>query len=146
MVGVVPDSHGTLAVYVSEDESGEDGFLALSALQQTGEIARLLGGIYSFGGGPRWAPDGEEFYVSAPVTEGTITGYDSNTPVNTDSGLPSLGGNEVFSVTRDGVISRLTFLTTAFVAGEDGISVSPDGSQMRGWGLTLGGLENLAFP
>jgi hypothetical protein len=133
MVGAVFDPTLASVAHIGQAPPDESGGLILSRVADNSEIAQLVGGIYSFGGGPRWSPSGDHFFVSAPVRRVTITGYDLAVPVNSDPTVPSLGGNEIFAVARDGSIARLTYLTSFLTAGEDAISLSPDSATLAFW-------------
>ena len=78
-------------------------------------------------GAPRWSPNGDVFITSAPPQ---FIGYDDQLHVNYDNDLPYLGGDELISVSKEGVIKRLTFLNASQKVRQKGFVWSPDGGKV----------------
>jgi Tol biopolymer transport system component len=51
-------------------------------------------------------------------------------------GEPTVGGEELMGMSRDGLLKRLTYLTTTYVAHPGAMSLSPDGRYIAYW-LTI---------
>ena len=57
-------------------------------------------------------------------------------------GEPSIGGEELVGMSRDGLLKRLTYLTNTYVAHPGAMSLSPDGRYIAYW-LTI---EDSPYP
>lgn len=89
---------------------------------QTGKTeAQLFAKPLLYGSVPQWSPDGEQFVTHLDPT------------LNGDLSIRYVGGFELYSVTRDGQVSRLTYLTTQYIATEYNDSWSPDGRRIAFW-------------
>ena len=110
----------TRVVYPSTSIPGEG--MVLWDISASTELARFYQ-EYPWGG-PVWCDDGAYFIVSLPLY--TIEG-DGKKHTNYEDDLPYFGGNELFQVSRDGEIKRLTYLTTEICAMQRAYSWSPDG-------------------
>ena len=53
--------------------------------------------------------------------------------MNIEDGLPYQGGYDLFRVSRDGEVERLTYLTTKYKAIEEGYTLSPDEKYIAFW-------------
>jgi WD40 repeat protein len=96
----------------------KDGYVILWDIQASREISKLRGSA-SFGNGPSWLPDGSQFIIDSPA-EGT-------SPEET-------WNEEIYSVSRSGKISRLTYLTNEFLdVSISGYEWSPDGNMIAFW-------------
>jgi WD40 repeat protein len=126
---MVPDP--TLARMVYPAKGEEERPTVLWDTQKGQEITRIFGPNY--GGTPIWLPDGSQFAVTAPIRfTGTYYGkHFENLPDE-----PSVGGEEIIGVNRDGQLKRLTYLTNTVVAHLGEMSWSPDGRYIAYW-LTI---------
>ncbi len=94
-----------------------DGYVILWDIQASREIAKLRGSA-SFGNGPSWLPDGSQFIIDSQP--GSIP--------------PEISNEELYSVSRSGKISRLTYLTNKFLeVFISGYEWSPDGNMIAFW-------------
>jgi len=84
---------------------------------------------------PEWKADGTEFIISLPPQMKDSNG-DIHRIVNDHSDY--IGGSDFFTVSRDGEIKRLTFLTTKINAQEREYTWSPDQKQVGFWFNTTG--------
>lgn len=82
------------------------------------------------GGGPKWLSDGRGFISCLRPQY-----YDWNNVLhyNIEDKLPYVGGYDLAQINRNGRLERLTFLTTRYVAAEEGISLSPDQNRVAFW-------------
>jgi hypothetical protein len=79
---------------------------------------------------PQWKQDGSSFLISAPLQ---YTDWQGNIYKNVDYQLPYLGGNELFNVSKNGKATRLTYLTTRFIAEENSYVWSPNNEFVAFW-------------
>jgi hypothetical protein len=79
---------------------------------------------------PWWSPDGNNILASAPVK---AMDYNGNLHINVEDGMPYVGGNELLSISKTGVIKRLTYLTTQYEAKEFSYVWSPDSQKIAFW-------------
>jgi hypothetical protein len=102
----------------------------------------LVGGIVE--SRPVWSPDGSMLLTSAmpryllvgegdqrevvPLSQSGVANGDVY--INIDDSEPYVGGFDLVVVNKSGVISRLSHLTTRFVAREDGWTWAPDGTKV----------------
>jgi len=109
-------------VYPAGDEYGFP-LLILWNLETNREVVEFYQGYDDhIGGAPQWTRNGLSFVAGIyPQQQNGDTLYK-----NVSDNLPYKGGFELFLVTRDGKIQRLTYLTTEYQAGEEGFSLSPD--------------------
>jgi hypothetical protein len=94
--------------------------LILSDLDSKKEISSLNQGNYMvYGSLPSWSADGSRFVSIAP-------------PIinNASQGITYVDGTELYSVNINGKITRLTFLTTKYNAGENNYVWSPDNTKI----------------
>lgn len=105
-----------------------DFFIALWDVTNKHEIVRLQL-PYSYYP-PKWKSDGSSFIISAPPKYADLEGKLHR---NILDELPYVDGNELFSVSRDGEIKRLTFLTTKYKAEESAYMWSPNGKLVAFW-------------
>lgn len=122
------DSSFSRVVYPAYDDMG--GALVLRDIEKLREMARFRVADPNFGGLPQWNREGSFFiagiYPQAERWDGTVF-------VNIDNGLPYQGGYDLFRVSRDGEIKRLTYLTTKYKAMEEGYTLSPDEELIAFW-------------
>ncbi len=134
MVGAAYDLSLSRVALWWDDPSTASPDLTLLNLADNSVLARLSGYSSEFGNGPHWTSNGSRFFVTAPTRSPPEPGHVGlGQPINVDPTIPSLGGNEIFSVSRNGTITRHSFLTTQFKAGEYSIAVSPQGMQLAFW-------------
>lgn len=89
---------------------------------QTGQtIDRLYSVPMLYGTTPQWSPDGKRFVTDLDPT------------LNGDSSSKYVGGAELYNITRDGQITRLTYLTTHYVPVIYDYSWSPDNRHIAFW-------------
>jgi len=120
------DSTLTRVVYPGETQT--DNFIALWDIPGKHEIARLqLPYPYN---PPKWKSDGSSFIMSTPPK---YTDLEGKLHKNILDELPYVDGNELFSVSREGEIKRLTFLTTKYKAEESAYMWSPNGKLVAFW-------------
>jgi hypothetical protein len=128
----------SLAVYNNEFSrvvypawnNDDDGPIILMNMENKQEILRLHGNDFDYGGGPQWLSDGSAFVVAVfPV----YTSWREKNYVNFTDNIPYEGGYELALVGFDGEVKRLTYLTREFIAGEEGISLSPNNKKVAFW-------------
>jgi hypothetical protein len=79
---------------------------------------------------PVWRQDDEEFVTSVPLK---ITYANSEVFSNLITEFPYSGGNEIVSVSKDGIITRLTYLTIKYYAEESSLSWSYNMQYIAFW-------------
>jgi len=82
----------------------------------------------------RWNKDGTFFIISLPPLYKDFYG---NIYKNVSDDLPYVGGNELFLVSRNGEIKRLTYLSTKYAINEYSFSWSSNNEYVAFW-LTIG--------
>ena len=104
--------------------------LVLWDLDNNRSIVELHQGLeYTLGSEPQWSQDGSFFIAAvAPQAESYGTPYK-----NATDNLPYQGGYELWRVSRDGAVKRLTTLTAQHYAGEEAFSLSPDEKRIAFW-------------
>ncbi|RME58201.1 hypothetical protein D6779_07000 [Candidatus Parcubacteria bacterium] len=122
------DSSFSRVVYPAYDNMG--GALVLRDIERQREIARFRVADPNFGGLPQWNREGS-FFISGIYPQAER--WDGAVFVNIDDGLPYQGGYDLFRVSRDGEVERLTYLTTQYKAIEEGYSLSPDERKIAFW-------------
>ena len=125
----VYDPSFSQVIYSAGDEHGQP-LLRLWNLEANREVTEFHQGYDDhFGGAPQWADDGSYFIAGIyPQHQNEGTLY-KNVPED----LPFKGGYELFRISRDGKIRRLTYLTTNYQAGEEGFSLSPNEQHVAFW-------------
>lgn len=116
-------------VYPGGDEQGQP-LLVLWNLETMNEIIRFHQGYDDhIGGSPQWNKDGTYF----------VTGIYPQHRVgdilykNVFDDIPYMGGYDLFRVSRDGKVQRLTYLTAMYLAGAEAFSLSPDEGYIAFW-------------
>jgi hypothetical protein len=120
---VVYDPSLQLAVYPAYplDRSEPDGAVVLWDIAASRPIQRIVGRVL-YGQAPVWSPDAQQLLVNNSLT--------LNLPPDAFMGLDQ----ELFSVSRIGEVTRLTFLTEFSRQVSFGKSSwSPDGRYVAGW-------------
>jgi hypothetical protein len=131
---LVPDPTLTRFVYPANDEG--DCAVILWDIRGSLEIARIhVPGEY--GDTPRWYPDGSQFVVTAYPSYSSKYLQFENFPAE-----PYVGGSEIISMSADGNIQRLTYLTNTYVTYPSASAWSPDGRRIAFW-LTI---EDSQYP
>ena len=115
------------AVYPAQS-GNETPIILLNASNQR-EITRIHTEGY-WGSAPQWNSEGTAFITSAPPK---YVDVDGNAFTNVTDDLPYVSGHELFSVSRDGLVKRLTTLTTTFDADEETYVWSPDERYIAFW-------------
>jgi hypothetical protein len=130
---VIYDPLFSRAIYpgYGDGENQNDTMLIFRDLQNRKEIGHFF--VDSIGNGegaPQWKQDGSSVImaINPQVMKSGKTIFD-----NIKDGLPYKGGFDLFDVSRDGIIKRLTYLTTQFHAYEGAFSLSPDGNRIAFW-------------
>jgi hypothetical protein len=125
-------------VYPGYDETG--GALILWDIDTQQKIALFRGSDQNYGGLPQWANNGAYFVAGIqPVYES----WDGTTYKNIKDDLPYHGGTDLFQVSRDGEVKRITYLTTKFKAFEEGYKLSPDEKYLAFWLVLKNGNPSL---
>jgi hypothetical protein len=106
------------------------GPLVLWDVINKSEIRLLQGNSYDYGGGPQWNNDGSFFYVSIPPI---FTSWNGKVYKNEDNSYPYKGGSELYKISDNGDLSRLTYLTAIYNAGEESISLSNNEKYISFW-------------
>jgi len=115
-------------VYPAYEDIG--GTLVLRDIEKEQEAVHFWVGDPDFGGLPQWNQDGSYFIAGIyPIYER----WDGTIYVNIEDGLPYQGGYDLFRVSRDGEVERLTYLTTKYKAIEEGYTLSPDEKLIAFW-------------
>jgi len=112
-------------IYPAEEQDGHS-LLVLLDLETKRDVTRFHTPI---GSAPQWTQDGS-YFVTVIVPQFK---WGDNLYQNVSDDLPYNGGHELFWVSRDGKVQRLTYLTTKFQAGEEGISLSPNEEHIAFW-------------
>jgi len=120
------DSTLTRVLYPAENQ--DSSFIVLWDISNHKEIARIQTD-FPFGD-VQWKKDATAFIVSAPPS---YTDWQGKVHKNVSDQLPDVGGNELFLVSRDGEIKRLTYLTTKYVVNEYALSWSPNKENIAFW-------------
>lgn len=108
----------------------DDGPVILMDIENKREILRLHGNDFDYGGGPVWLKDDSAFLVAVfPVYKS----WREKTYFNFTDNIPYKGGYELALISLDGKVKRLTYLTREFIAGEEGISLSPNNTKVAFW-------------
>lgn len=116
--GTAYDPTLNLVAYASESRDRQS--VILWDIQRNREIARIQAAI-GFGSGPVWSPDGSQFILDSLA----------KIPDTGDWTEEERLSEEIFSVSRTGEITRLTYLTDQFKEVSIGGYVwSPDGSHI----------------
>jgi WD40 repeat protein len=125
----VYDPSFSRVVFAAGDEHGLP-LLRLWDLKANREVVEFHQGYDNhIGGAPQWMRDGSAFIAGIyPQQQIEDTLYK-----NVHEDLPYKGGFELFQVSRDGKIMRLTYLTIDYDAGEEGFSLSPDEKHVAFW-------------
>jgi len=136
----VYDSSFSRVLYPAWDGAHQEHSLVLWDIQNQRQVARWIGYFYEMGAPPQWLKDGSQFIAGISPN---FPKWENNTPYpyeNFSDGLPYQDGFDLFSISRDGKMQRLTYLTTKYKAAEEGFSLSPDEKQVAFW-LNLNFLE-----
>jgi Tol biopolymer transport system component len=113
--GTAYDPTLNLVAYASESHDRQS--IVLWDIKMNREIARIQAAI-GFGSGPVWSPDGSQFILDSLA----------KIPDSGDWTEEERLSEEIFSVSRTGEISRLTYLTDQFQeVSIEGYTWSPDG-------------------
>jgi hypothetical protein len=94
------------------------------------EIKVLHALSYDFGGGPKWNKLGTNFYISLPPS---VTTWKGSKFINDDAPYNYSGGDEIYQISDEGNLTRLSFFTTRYQAAEEGLSLSPDEKSIAFW-------------
>lgn len=123
----VYDTTLTRVIYPETDDHG-NGYLVLWDIPNQHVILKLR--EIPDPGAPQWTRDGSHFItgIYPKVVDYTGAVYE-----NVIDKLPYQGGFDLFDISRDGDIRRLTYLTTKYVAAEEEISLSPDHKHLAFW-------------
>jgi Tol biopolymer transport system component len=113
----VYDPSLTRVIFAGLDEDGTPILLVDMRTKQV--LGKISWKGYFYGTTPQWSPDGQQVLVSGPAQLNQI-----------DS---SQNGIELFSLTRDGQITRLTHLTDVYPALVYNFRWSPDGQKVAFW-------------
>ncbi len=117
------------AVYLAWNND-DDGPVVLMDTENKKEILRLHGNDFDYGGGPIWLNDDSAFLVAVfPAYKS----WREKTYFNFTDNIPYKGGYELALIGFDGKVKRLTYLTREFIAGEEGISLSPGNTKVAFW-------------
>jgi len=118
--GTAYDSTLNLVAYASESRDDLRQSVVLWDIKRNLEIARIQAAI-GFGSGPVWSPDGSQFIIDSLAKIPDPQNWTEEERLS----------EELFSVSRTGEITRLTYLTNQFkeVSISD-YAWSPDGSQI----------------
>jgi hypothetical protein len=127
------DPDPTLTRMVYQAETVDDAPIILWDISKGEEITRVHNN-YNAGSTPIWLPDGSHVIVVAPVR---FTGT-NGTSFDNLPGEPSVGGEEILIVSRDGKLKRLTNLTKTNIAHPGAMSLSPDGRYIAYWLIIQG--------
>ena len=127
----VYDPTFTRVIYPASPADSDDyDVLALWDLEAQREITHFYAYAPDYGGLPLWTKDGMDFIASFYPE---VTSRKGNVYKNAYEDLPYHGGYELFRVSRDGSVKRLSYLTTKYAAAEEGLSLSPDDTLVAFW-------------
>jgi len=105
-----------------------DYFIALWDVPNHREVARIQ--LPSSHFPSQWKSDGSSFIISAPPSYTDSKGNIYNIITGQE---PYVGGNELFGITKNGDVHRLSYLTTKYIAEESAYAWSPSGNLVAFW-------------
>jgi len=110
----------TLSRVIYPSTIGENGAFVLWNIKDNEEIVNFSGaGLITYGGTPKWSPDGQRFAINNAITTTLLEGE-----------VPE----ELFSVSKDGEVIRLTYLTEYYSETSIGqFNWSPNGQYIAFW-------------
>jgi len=123
---LVPDSSLSVMIFPARGDADEVP-VVLWDLERHVEIGRLTN-LGPFGGTPTWSPDGSKAVVAAPIRFTTDKGAFDNL-----AGEVSVGGAELLSISRQGKVRRLSYVTSLVIAAPSAPAWSPDGRFLAYW-------------
>lgn len=122
------DRYLSRVIYPQVDDKG-NRYFALMDLTNQRSILRLH--QFPDSGAPQWLHDGSQvivgLYPKTAQQNGQIE-FD-----NSLDDLPYKDGYDLFSISRDGSVRRLTYFTTQFSAAEESFALSPDQKHVAFW-------------
>jgi hypothetical protein len=86
------------------------------------KVVAQWSGIYPKAGPPQWFRNGSGFIAGIP-TDGS---FGDMSIMNIESSLPYKSGEDLYKVSRDGELTRLTYLTIQNTAEEKAVALSPN--------------------
>lgn len=120
----------TQVIYPIGDQNGQP-YLVVWDLIHAQELLRLAQGYdIDYGGYPRWLRTRDGFLSGLYPR---VIDWNGKTYDNSKDGLPYKGGYDLFEISTDGKLKRLTYLSTKFTAGEEEFSLSPNEDQIAFW-------------